>query len=55
MADLEALDYGKYAVYVWSSFALTAFVLIANVVAARRRLRQRLERERRRIAAEETQ
>lgn len=52
---MEVLDYGKYAVYVWSSFALTIVVLIANVVAARRRLEKRLEIERRRFAAEETQ
>ena len=50
---VEALDYGKYAAYVWSSFALTIVVLIANVVAARSRLRKRLEIERRRFAAEE--
>ena len=53
--SMEVLDYGKYAVYVWSSFALTMFVLIANVVAARRRLSKRLEIERRRFAAEESE
>jgi len=30
---------GGYAPYVWSTFGLTAVVLVINVVTARRRLR----------------
>lgn len=33
----EFLAMGGYAGYVWSAFAITAFVMIANLVAARRR------------------
>lgn len=32
---MEWFDYGKHAPYIWSSFALTFAVLLANVIAAR--------------------
>lgn len=35
----EFLAMGGYGVYVWSAYALTAFVLVANVVMARARER----------------
>ncbi|PLX55478.1 MAG: heme exporter protein CcmD [Chromatiales bacterium] len=44
----EFLEMGGYAGYVWSSFGLTLIVLIANVVAARRRLANEITRARRR-------
>lgn len=34
----EFFEMGGYAAYVWSSFALTALVLIGNLVAARTKL-----------------
>ncbi len=42
---------GKYTGYVWSCFALTAVVLIANVWLARRSLAQELVKARRRTQA----
>jgi heme exporter protein CcmD len=50
---LEFLTFGKYTWYVWSSFALTFFVLFANVYMANRRLQSRIQLARRRLAAEE--
>ena len=48
----EFLDMGGYGAYVWSAYALTALVLVANVLAARvseraakRSLEGRLKRE----------
>lgn len=38
----EFLAMGGYAPFVWSTFGLTAVVLIINVVAARRRLQSSL-------------
>ena len=29
---MEALDFGKYNLYIWASYGLTFFVLIWNVV-----------------------
>jgi heme exporter protein D len=52
---VEFLSFGKYTAYVWSSTILTYIVLIANVIAARRRLRSRIERARRQMAVEEVQ
>jgi len=48
MAEFFAM--GGYAPYVWSSFGLTAVVLIVNVVAARRRLKKSLQDAGRRAA-----
>lgn len=42
---------GGYAAYVWSSFALTAVVIVVNVYAARRRHAAVLQRLRRRARA----
>ena len=28
---MDALDFGKYAVYIWAAYGLTALVLIINV------------------------
>lgn len=39
----EFLAMGGYAAYVWSTFGLTAIVLVINVVTARRRLRDARE------------
>ncbi|MFU8896856.1 MAG: heme exporter protein CcmD [Gammaproteobacteria bacterium] len=50
---MEFLTFGKYTWYVWSSAALTFFVLVLNVYLARRRLQSRIELVRRRAAAEE--
>ncbi len=43
---LEALDMGKYALYVWGSFGVTAACMILEPLL----LRDRLRRVRRRIA-----
>jgi heme exporter protein CcmD len=51
---VEFLDFGKYSVYVWSSFGLTLVVLVGNVITARRRLAGRIARLRRQFAVEET-
>ncbi|MCL4791412.1 MAG: heme exporter protein CcmD [Gammaproteobacteria bacterium] len=40
----EFFAMGGYAKYVWSSFGVTAIVLILNLLAARRQLRQTRER-----------
>jgi heme exporter protein CcmD len=34
---MEFLRMGGYAVFVWPAFAITAVVMIANLIAARRR------------------
>jgi heme exporter protein CcmD len=39
---MEALAMGDYGAYVWTSFALTATVLVICVVQARRRQKQAL-------------
>ncbi|MDJ0927956.1 MAG: heme exporter protein CcmD [Gammaproteobacteria bacterium] len=39
----EFLAMGGYAEFVWSTFGLTAVVLIINVVTARRRMRLALD------------
>ncbi|MCZ6560417.1 MAG: heme exporter protein CcmD [Gammaproteobacteria bacterium] len=49
----EFLHMGGYAGYVWSSFGLTAAVLLINLVGAQRQFKQRLAFVRRRIAAED--
>ncbi len=41
---------GGYAEFVWSSFGLTALIMVLNVVFARRRLRQSLEQVALRVA-----
>jgi heme exporter protein D len=48
MADFLAM--GGYAEFVWSSFGLTAIVMVFNLIAARRRLRVSLERISTRVA-----
>jgi heme exporter protein D len=40
----EFFAMGGYAKYVWSSFGITAIVLMVNLLAARRQLRQTRER-----------
>jgi heme exporter protein D len=40
----EFFAMGGYAKYVWSSFGITAIVLMLNLLAARRQLRQIRER-----------
>ncbi len=40
----EFLAMGGYAKYVWPSFGITAIVLVVNLLAARRQLRQTRER-----------
>lgn len=42
MSDFLAM--GGYAKYVWPSFGITAIVLVLNLLAARRQLRQVRER-----------
>jgi heme exporter protein CcmD len=51
----EFMDFGKHTPYVLSAFTLTMIILLANVVAARRRLDDRLTRARRRFASEDSQ
>lgn len=53
----DFLDMGGYAAYVWSSYALTMVVLVANIAAAGMRerhaeksLRNRLRRASRRLS-----
>ena len=46
---------GGYAVFVWPAFAITAIVMIGNVVAARRREAEALALLRRRREAGSTQ
>jgi heme exporter protein D len=41
---------GGYAVYVWPCYALTLFVLAANILAARRSLKRAQRDARRRLA-----
>ncbi len=54
----EFLHMGGYAAYVWSSYAVTLVVLVANIVAARQRERRALReiaaRSRRRPARSES-
>ena len=50
---MDLFDFGKHTPYVLSAFSLTIIVLVANVVAARSRLSNRLRAARRKIAAEE--
>ncbi len=40
---------GGYAFYVWTSFGITAFVMLATLWSARQRKRSALLRARRRI------
>ena len=49
----DFLHMGGYAGYVWSSFGLTAAVLLINFVGAKRQFNQRLAFVRRRMAAED--
>lgn len=49
----EFLSMSGYGGYVWSAFALTAAVLVLNVLAAKRRHRVIRARLRRRLAAME--
>jgi heme exporter protein D len=48
----EFFAMGGYAGYVWSSFAITAVVMLANVFIARRAHRQMVATLRRRVAAD---
>ena len=41
MSDFLAM--GGYAQFVWSAFGVTALVLVANILAARKRFRVTLE------------
>jgi heme exporter protein D len=50
----EFLAMGGYAAYVWPSFALTAFALVWNVVAARRLHGAARRAAMRRVTAKET-
>lgn len=50
---MEWLGMGKYGAFVWSSFGLTALVMLACVVQARRRHRKVLQRLRRQAALTE--
>ena len=52
---VEFLHMGGYAAFVWPAFGLTAVVMVANVVAARRREADALAALRRRGAAERAQ
>ncbi len=47
----DFLHMGGYAGYVWSSFGLTAVVLLINLAGARRQFKQRLAFVRRRMSA----
>jgi len=47
------LDFGKHTPYVLGAFSLTLIVLVANVIAARSRLSNRLRAARRRLASED--
>lgn len=52
----EFLSMSGYGAYVWSSYALALIVLVSNVWAARRRLREEIVRTQRRARMhEETQ
>jgi heme exporter protein D len=51
MSLSEFLNMGGYAAFVWPAFGATAVVMIANVLAARRRERAVQAQLRRRIAA----
>ena len=47
----EFFAMGGYAVFVWSSYAIVAFLMIANVVAARMK-RKRIVKEMQQLAEE---
>jgi heme exporter protein D len=49
----EFFAMGGYGGYVWSSFGITAFVMLVNVFTARRAHRQMLVHLRRRAAAQQ--
>ncbi len=49
----EFLHMGGYAFYVWTSYALAAVVLVANIVAPMRRRRQVVAEIARRLRREE--
>lgn len=51
----EFLDMSGYGAYVWSAYALALVVLVSNVWAARRRLREEIVRTRRRLQTREEQ
>lgn len=48
----EFLAMGGYGSFLWPAYAITLAVLVINVVAARRALREAQQAARRRIAAE---
>ena len=50
---MEIFDFGKHTGYVLSAFSLTLVVLIANVLAARKKLSNRLTATRRKISSED--
>lgn len=45
----EFFAMGGYALWVWSAYVLTVVVMVSNVLAARRRLRDSLARMRRQV------
>ena len=49
----EFFHMGGYAFFVWSSFALTFFLLAFNVWAAARRRKQAIQQLKRRVLLEE--
>lgn len=49
----EFLAMGGYAAYVWTCFGITALVIVANLVAARRRFGSTVERLARRLDRQE--
>ncbi len=49
----DFISMGGYGGYVWSSFALTAIILVFNVTAARRRLASARQGVARRLRAME--
>jgi heme exporter protein D len=49
----EFLAMGGYAAYVWPCFGVTALVILANLLAARQRLRTTRARLARRLARQD--
>ena len=46
--DLEFLDFGKYNFYIWTSYAVTFFVLVLNVVLplmAKKKILKKIKRQ----------
>ena len=49
---VEFLNMGGYAAFVWPAFGITAVIMVANLIAARRREAEALASLRRRSVAE---